>query len=84
MLSERVFFIGAYVTLASGVAWIAFLIVDGVAGELFIVLYPGAFFLLFGGIFLYTALGARRERRALLALGERSGTTTPSEPRSPR
>ena len=78
MLTERVFFVGAWSCLVSGVAWIAFVVYDGIAAQLYVVLYPGVLFLLFGGIFLYTALGARRARQELLRLGER-GSPSPEE-----
>jgi hypothetical protein len=70
MLPERVFLIGGTTCLLAGALWVGFMLVEGLAAEVVVVLYPGALFLLFGAIFVYVGLAARRERRALLRLGE--------------
>jgi hypothetical protein len=76
MLIERVFTIGGLLCLAAG-AWLA--IETAIYGLVYFGWAEAAvLFVGFGIFFLYVGWGARRQRRALLELGEHGAATGPT------
>jgi uncharacterized membrane protein len=70
MLVERAFLLGGVACIAVGLVWLAFLASAGaIVADPFLA-YPTVLFLLFGGMFVYTSRQARRDRTALLRMGE--------------
>ncbi len=70
MLNERIFLIGGLLCVVCGLLLLGEVAVTGAILLYPVLGYPGVLFVLFGGIFLYVAHGARRERLELLRSGE--------------
>jgi hypothetical protein len=83
MLVERVFLIGGLLCLAAGVLFLGDLIAVGALSADPILGVPGAMFVGFGILFVYVSAQAARDRRALLALGERGSEGRAPAPGAP-
>jgi hypothetical protein len=70
MLVERVFLLGGALCLVAGVLMLGALASFGAFAVDPFLATPGVLFLGFGALFVYVGVGARRERRSLLRLGE--------------
>lgn len=84
MLLERAFFIGAALCAAAGVLLIGALAIFGALSIDPLLAFPGLLFLLFAGVFFYVSGEARRDRRALLRVGEEGTVGRPPDPPASR
>jgi hypothetical protein len=82
MLLERIFQAGGAICAALGILLLATLVWLGFPYPLLAFVPGAALFLFFGFFFFRVAQGARKERRALLALGGPSTTEGVPPPRS--